>query len=56
MKNAKLVAWGILISIGLSVVTGVADLSEDFYTFAGLGFFVFGTWASVLLIKNAPKD
>lgn len=53
MKNAKVVAWGINLSLGLSLATSLLGLHEDFYILAGLGFFVFGIWASVVLFKNA---
>lgn len=52
MKNAKLVAWGIIISLGLAVLTAILELSDSVYTISGLGFFVFGIWASVILLKN----
>jgi len=53
MKNAKLVAWGLILSIGLSFVTAIFELDEDFYTLAGLGIMVFGVWSSIILFKNA---
>jgi len=55
MENAKLVAWGIVLSLGLTILTGLEFFGEDAYTLAGLGFFFFGVWASVILFNNAPK-
>jgi len=49
----KIVAWGILASLGLSFLTAFGGLNEDLYTLAGLGFFGFGIWASVILLKNS---
>ena len=55
MKNAKLVAWGLILSVALAVLTGIGEPVEEdfFYMISGLGFFVFGIWASVILLKNS---
>ena len=52
MKNRKLVAWGIIVSIAIAFINEIAfDANDGLYTLAGLGFMVFGIWASVILLK-----
>ena len=52
MKNRKLVAWGIIVSIGLAFLNALAFEGNDgLYELAGLGFIVFGIWASVILLQ-----
>jgi len=58
MKYNKLVAYSMLASIGITVLTGVFKDSlaytttESLYGLAGVGFIVFGIWAAVLLLKH----
>lgn len=51
MKHHKLVAWGIIGSVSLSFVEAILDVNEGLYTLAGLGYFVFGIWAAVILLN-----
>ena len=52
MKYAKFVAFGILASLTLAIISALVTEDGDAgYTIAGLGFFVFGIWASVLLLR-----
>lgn len=57
MKHANTVAWGLILSIGIAVLGGMGAfvVSETFLTVVGLGMIVFGIWAAVILLKNAPK-
>ena len=52
MKNAKLVAWGMTISIGIAVLNGISVEADSIYTLAGIGMLAFGVWASVLLFNH----
>lgn len=52
MKNKNLVAYGMIISLSIAVLTGMEAFGEGAYTIAGLGMFVFGIWASVILLKK----
>lgn len=52
MENKNLVAWGIIISLGLAVLTGAEIFAEEMYSIAGIGMFVFGIWAAVILLKK----
>ena len=52
MKNRKIIAWGLVISIGLAFLNGFSGGESDgLYMLAGLGMMVFGIWASVVLFK-----
>jgi hypothetical protein len=51
IKNARLVAWGLSMSLTLTYLAYFLDFSEDFYVLAGIGIVVFGIWASNLLFK-----
>lgn len=55
MKNAKLVAYGLIASLGLAVLVSIFEPfnGDDLYQLSGLGFFVFGIWASIILLKNS---
>jgi hypothetical protein len=48
----KIVAWGMICSLGLAMLAGLEVLGEDMYSLAGLGMFGFGIWASVILLKE----
>ena len=54
MTMKQFVAYGIIGSLSMAFVTAfIEPLNEDnWYTLAGLGFFIFGIWASVLLLKK----
>ena len=54
MTMKKVVAVGILASIGVAVLTAIMmPINEDaWYELAGLGFMVFGVWGAVLLLKE----
>lgn len=58
MDKNKIVANGLFITIGLAVFIGIFEEAIDyemvnsFYTLAGLGMFVFGIWAGVILYKK----
>lgn len=52
MKNKNLVAYGIIASLSLAILTGLEVFNEDMYNIAGLGFFVFGIWSSIILLNN----
>jgi len=54
MTQKQFVAYGIIASLALTVIAGVLEpASEDsLYTLSGLGFFAFGIWSSILLLKN----
>jgi len=58
MKQKKLVAWGIIASIVIAVIATVfetsmtVDSNDNLFALAGIGYLVFGTWASVLLLKK----
>ena len=53
MKQYKLVAWGIIASLGLAFLTGFGMFGdgEVAYQVAGLGMFVFGIWATVIMFS-----
>jgi hypothetical protein len=51
MTNAKIVSVGLISVIVMAMITGILELNEEFYTLAGLGFLVFGIWASIILWK-----
>lgn len=51
MKNRKIIAWGLVVSIGLAFLAGLMDANDSFFTLSGLGLIVFGIWASVVLFK-----
>ena len=55
MKNARFVAWGIILTLGIAIFTAFFEPRDDdaFYTLAGLGYFIFGIWAAVLLSRVA---
>ena len=52
MKYNKLVAWGLLASLGISTLTAFGGFSEGAYTVAGFGMIIFGIWAAVLLFND----
>jgi hypothetical protein len=51
----KFVGWALVASVVLGVIATVFSydpaFSDAVYTLAGLGFYVFGTWGAVLLLK-----
>jgi len=53
MQNAKLVAWGLIVSFAVVTLATMGVLAEAFLSLGGLGMWVFGVWAIVLLFKNA---
>jgi len=54
MTQHKIVAWGIIVSLSLALITAfIEPINEDnWFTLAGLGMFAFGIWAAVLLFKK----
>lgn len=54
MNFKRVAGMGILLSVGLSLLTAfmMPVNEESWYTLAGLGMMVFGTWGGILLIKN----
>lgn len=55
MKNAKLVAWGMIISLSIAFLTMLEAFDATTgYGIAGIGMWVFGIWASIILLKNRP--
>ncbi len=54
----KIIAIGILVSLGIAVIVAVvvepndAVMADSLYGLAGLGMFLFGIWGSVLLLKK----
>lgn len=56
MKYNNIVAWGLIISIGLAFLNAIfLDGADSVYQLAGLGFITFGIWAAVLLFKINKK-
>ena len=55
MEPKKLVAWGLIISLAVALLTAFGLFYEEAYTVAGIGLWVFGIWAAVILFKNTPK-
>ncbi len=58
-KNNRLVAWGIILSIGLAFLNAwevFGPANENTYSIAGLGMIGFGIWGVVILFKTAPKQ
>ena len=55
MKQKQFVAYGLITSVVLGVIAYVlsydALLSDGLFTLAGLGFYVFGIWGAVCLLK-----
>jgi len=53
----KLVAWGVLASLGVAFLAVFFEASVAYETYdnliglAGLGMWVFGIWAAVLLLR-----
>ena len=54
MTQKQLVAYGIIACLVGAVITGMVEPynAEAWYLIEGLGLFVFGIWASVLLLKK----
>lgn len=58
MTQHKVAAYGILAAIAIAILTSVFtaslpyELTNSLYELGGLGFFGFGIWASVLLLKD----
>ena len=52
MKNAKIIAWGLIISISIAILNGASLDADEIYTLSGLGMIGFGIWASIILLKN----
>jgi len=54
MVQNKIVAIGILLSIGLAILTAfMLPANEDaWYEIAGLGMVIFGIWGAILLLKK----
>lgn len=54
----RIVAFGIIFTLVLDLIVAFViaplnpDMGNGLYTLCGLGFFVFGIWASVLLLKK----
>jgi len=57
MTMKQLVAYGLIVSIAIAIITGIVEpVSEDgWYTLSGIGLGVFGIWASVILLRK-PKE
>ena len=51
MKNAKPIAWGLIASMAVAILNGMSAEAEGIYQLAGLGFFVFGVWAVIVLLR-----
>ena len=55
MEQHRFVAWGLILSFLVAIIGGVFGYAQDFsnamYTLAGFGYFIFGIWASVLLLQ-----
>ena len=51
MKHRKLIAWGLILSIGLAFLNAFMGEVEGLYALAGLGLIVFGIWAAVVLLR-----
>ena len=53
----KFVAYGLISALTLALVNAIviepsnAVLADSIYSIAGLGFFLFGIWASVILLR-----
>lgn len=52
MNNNKVAAWGLIVSLSIAVLTGMGMFNEEAYPVAGLGMFIFGIWAAVILLKK----
>lgn len=54
MKQNQLVAGGLIISLAIGILAAVLEPynSDNWYVLAGLGLYVFGIWASVILLKK----
>lgn len=58
MTQNKVVATGLIATLTIAILTAVFEASielsteDSLYMLAGLGMFVFGIWASVLLLKK----
>ncbi len=52
MKNKNTVAWGMIISISIAILTGIEFFGEEGYSIAGLGILVFGIWSSIILLNH----
>jgi len=54
MTQKQFVAYGVIASLALTLLTALIEpLNADtWYGLAGIMFFVFGIWASVLLLKK----
>lgn len=55
MKNAKLVAWGIIGSLGAAALATITE-TEALYSIAGIGYVVFGIWAAVILFHAGESS
>jgi len=57
MTYNHLVAGGLILSVAFGIIAWLFEadyyaLADILYTLAGLGFYVFGVWASVLLLRR----
>lgn len=54
MTTKQVVATGLIASLSLAVIIGILEPynAENWYTLIGLAMFVFGIWASILLLKD----
>lgn len=52
MNTNKLVAWGLVVSLGVALLSEVNVLdTESGIMLAGIGLWVFGVWAAVKLFN-----
>ncbi|MEK7549170.1 MAG: hypothetical protein AAB496_01625 [Patescibacteria group bacterium] len=52
MKNRKIIAWGMIVSISLAFLNAFGGETDGLYQLSGLGMIVFGIWSSVILLKD----
>ena len=58
MKKREVCAYGLIIFIGIAMLTAFFEASMSYeaadglYSLAGFGFLIFGVWSSVLLLNN----
>jgi hypothetical protein len=54
MKQAKIIAYGLMASLGAALLVSMEVTPEDpWLSLAGIGMWVFGVWAIIVLFKNA---
>ena len=50
----QFVAYAMIACLALAIIVGVVEpaSADSWYGVAGIGFFVFGIWASVILLRD----